>query len=200
MNQRNAQCIEQESALVLFASGELESDALSRLHGHCEVCADCRAERDAQLRIAELLRAGLERRELSPGLWAGIQSELAREGRIAAAPRTPVPTVRRFPWKGLAASAAAAALFALGLWLGQSEPRPTPSVAPVAAVIETPAPRLVAAPGNSLAPMHGLRPVGASELPLAATAEPLTGAPLQPLEWIPASPGASTASHARLLH
>lgn len=202
MIQRHPECIEQESALVLFASGELEPGAQRLLDAHCAVCANCRAERDDQQRIAGILRMGLIRSEQRPGLWAGIEAQLQREGRIGAPlPGTAAPAAQkpllRFPWKAAMASMAAAAIFGLGLWMGRdggvnSDPAPQP-------VVVAPAP---ANSGPDALPLNprGLRRVSAAELPLAVSAEPLSGASAGELEWIPPSPGASTASQQRLLH
>jgi anti-sigma factor RsiW len=205
MSTRRIECIEQESALVLYASGELDAAGAAALDAHCAQCVDCRSEREAQERIQGILRAGLYSGGARPGLWAGIEARLQREGVLAAstlAPLASVPARPRMTWRPFAGAAAAAALFGLGLWLGSradvqsSQPAPLPLVVAPAETVQPDQPNRA-----SPAPLErGLRRVTAAEQPLAATAQPLQAADGAPLEWIPAPRGASTASQQRLLH
>jgi hypothetical protein len=204
MSTRRIECIEQESALVLHASGELDLAGTAALDAHCALCTDCRSERDAQERIQGILRAGLYSGGTRPALWAGIEAQLQREGVLAASTRAPAATVSnaaaaprpRTAWRMFAGAAAAAALFGLGLWLGSRDASPS-NLPPPLPVVVAPVP----SGDPAAAPLEkGLRRVTAAEQPLAATAEPLGAADSAPLEWIPAPRGASTASQQRLLH
>jgi len=117
-------CRSVENELALFVGGELGPHARADVEQHlvgCPVCTRA-VERFEASRAA--LRAGLARPEsLAPDLWQGIRARLVQSGTIRSEPalpvqESPVAPLRRMP-RWIPISVAAAALFALGLWLLQ---------------------------------------------------------------------------------
>lgn len=123
MNEHMA-CKDVETDLALFVGGELDPQAASAVHVHVESCSSCEAE-VGRLRVArQALREGYDRSQAQvPDLWPALRTRLSAEGALRtqtapAAEQASRAAARRRP-QWLPLSAAAAALFAFGLWLGQ---------------------------------------------------------------------------------
>jgi len=126
---KNCSAIENE--LALFVGGELGPRSRAEVEEHLQRCEACVGAVGRLARARAALRAGLsEGASRVPDLWAGVRARLVESGTIHAAPQAPqapgapaaqlvaAATPRR-NWIPL--SAAAAALFALGLWLAQRD-------------------------------------------------------------------------------
>jgi hypothetical protein len=123
---KNCSAIENE--LALFVGGELGPRSRAEVEEHLQRCEACVGAVGRLTRARAALRAGLsEGASRVPDLWAGVRARLVESGTIHAAPQAPVapaaqsvaaasPRLRWFPL-----SAAAAALFALGVWFAQRE-------------------------------------------------------------------------------
>ena len=130
---KNCSAIENE--LALFVGGELGPRSRGEVEEHLQHCEACVEAVGRLTRARAALRAGLgEGTSRVPDLWPGVRARLVESGTIHAAPQALVasaaqPLATASPWRRwLPLSAAAAALFALGLWLAQrSDPRSQPS-------------------------------------------------------------------------
>jgi len=122
---KNCSAIENE--LALFVGGELGPRSRAEVEEHLERCEACVGAVGRLTRARAALRAGLsEGASRVPDLWAGVRARLVESGTIhapqapgAPAARTVAAASPRMRWLPL--SAAAAALFALGLWIAQRD-------------------------------------------------------------------------------
>lgn len=184
-----------ETELALFVGGEIAARDRARLHEHLAGCAEC-AELVERLRRARAaLRTGLAHGDQRvPDLWPGVRARLdlrpvsPQPAPIAAAPS--LPRVRRLPrWVPL--GAAAAAVFAFGLWMGQHDSNQDRSSHGDRVAQVRPAPL----------PVHsiGLRRLAPEETPLSLT--PGAGGVDQPQDnasWFdPRSAGGAEAASLR---
>jgi len=120
---KNCSAIENE--LALFVGGELGPRSRAEVEEHLQRCEVCVEAVGRLTRARAALRAGLgEGASRVPDLWPGVRRRLVESGTIHApqAPLAPAaqPVAAAAPrLRWLPLSAAAAALFALGLWLAQ---------------------------------------------------------------------------------
>jgi anti-sigma factor RsiW len=155
-----------ENDLALFVGGELDSPARARVEQHLLGCPSCAGavERLAASRAA--LRAGLERSGARvPDLWPGVRARLVESGTLRPPLTIPARSLPAAPQRGMPRwipiSAAAAALFALGLWMMQQGDE-QPSVHPIARNAQPIPVQLV-----------GLRRLAPGESALSLTATPI---------------------------
>jgi anti-sigma factor RsiW len=119
---KNCSAIENE--LALFVGGELGPRSRAEVEEHLQRCAACVEAVGGLTRARAALRAGLgEGASRVPDLWPGVRTRLVESGTIhaplAPASRAPASAAPRSMPRWIPLSAAAAALFALGLWLAQ---------------------------------------------------------------------------------
>lgn len=186
-------CRRIENELALFVGGELAARDRARLHEHLAACAEC-SELVERLRCARAaLRAGLLREdEHVPDLWPGVRARLdLRPVAVQPAPVLPpafeVASARGWRrWVPL--SAAAAAVFAFGLWMGHENSPRTGSVTRQPELAEGGVHR-PALPTHSV----GLRRLAPEETPLSLT--PGAGGvdgPLEDASWLRPTPTGGT--------
>jgi hypothetical protein len=122
---KNCSAIENE--LALFVGGELGPRSRAEVEEHLQRCEACVGAVGRMTRARAALRAGLsEGASRVPDLWAGVRARLVESGAIHApqAPEAPVAaqsSAASSPRRWIPLSAAAAALFALGLWIAQRD-------------------------------------------------------------------------------
>ncbi len=117
-------CSAIENELALFVGGELGPHGRADVEQHLAGCPACSSAVGRLAAARAALRAGFERPAVRvPDLWPGVRARLVESGTIhaplaPAAQPAPAAALRRMP-RWVPISAAAAALFALGLWLLQ---------------------------------------------------------------------------------
>jgi hypothetical protein len=184
-------CSAIENDLPLFVGGDLGARSRAEVEEHLQHCQACSQAVGRLAAARTALREGLALGEMRvPDLWAGVRARLVESGTIhAPAPRAAAEVAARprsmprwFP-----ISAAAALLFAFGLWAMQRDVQPLKPQKPI-----TPQP---------VATNCGLRRLGAGESALSDSA--ITIEALQEearLEALRQPAGAQTASQHRGMH
>ncbi len=123
-------CRSIENELALFVGGELAARDRARLEEHLAACAACAGLVERLRRARAALRSGLAAsNERVPDLWPAVRARLDLQPVSAAPVQLAQPagrsSVRRLP-RWIPISAAAAAVFAFGLWMGQRSSAPVP--------------------------------------------------------------------------
>jgi len=162
-------CRSVENELALFVGGELGPRARADVEQHLVGCPVCTRAVERFVASRAALRAGFARSEsLAPDLWQGIRVRLVQSGTIRPEPalpvqEAPVAPLRRLP-RWIPIGIAAAALFALGLWMLQRDD----AVAPV----DRGGSNLVAGTPNKTIEVQpvGLRRLAAGESALSSSA------------------------------
>src|SRR5688572_10939855 len=106
MNHRITTCEHVLERLPLYVGEDLDAETAAGVSAHLAGCAGCRAGAERASAARARLRAAFEEdvRGGGPNLWPGVRAGLVREGLLG-----PRRTLRRGPWRRVAALAAAAA-------------------------------------------------------------------------------------------